>query len=290
MLRATAAVVATVVTSLLVLEGPRLLLRLSAQQATAAPPPSRQFEVASVKPNTSGRRASSINVQPGGRFDATNVPLERLIVSAYRILPEQQLLGASGWVKTDPFDVVAKSDGPATAEEMSEMLRSLLEERFSLEVHRETRELPIYALVVSRPDGTLGDQLKRSGIDCAALSARARSAVTVPSPPSAPGEPPCGTQMRPGRFTGRGTALSQLAMSLGATAGRIVQDKTGLTGTFDIELSWTPERGGQLGPGGIDGGVSLFTAIQEQLGLKLESQRGPVEVIVIDSVSRPTSD
>lgn len=125
--------------------------------------------------------------------------------------------------------------------------------------------------------------------------------MPLPAPPT-PGQPMvCGARMGPGMFSAGGTSLSQLATSLGVNVGRIVQDKTGLSGNYDVELSWTPERGAgpggppgaatPLGPGGADGsGVSIFTAVQEQLGLKLESQRGPVEVVVIDSVSQPTPD
>jgi uncharacterized protein (TIGR03435 family) len=169
-------------------------------------------------------------------------------------------------------------------------------------VHRETRELPIYALVVGRKDGQLGPQLKKTALDCAAINA-ARQSGTPASPPQ-PGQPPgCGIRMGFGQLTSTGLPLTNLASSLVMVVHRSVIDRTGLAGGFDFDVKWTPD---QLPPrpaglpadqpirmNGVEidpNGPSIFTALQEQLGLKLEAQRGPVEVLVIDRVARPTPD
>jgi len=183
---------------------------------------------------------------------------------------------------------------------MQALVQGLLAERFKLVVHRETREIPIYALVMAKADGTRGPQLLPSTTDCdainAAANAAARSGGAPPVPAAANGRPLCGTRTTPGRMMAGAVAMSNFARNLSNFAGRITVDKTGLTGLFDLELQWTPDQlppEGSLPPGlpgpPVDG-PSLFTAVQEQLGLKLDSQRGPVEVLVIDSAERPTPD
>jgi uncharacterized protein (TIGR03435 family) len=272
--------------------------------ATAAPidAPKRQFEVASVKVNKSGDNRVMLGLQPGGRFTASNVPLRNLITQAYRI-QATQLVGGPDWIRSERFDISAKADGDPSQEQIAEMMQALLAERFALAVHRDTREMPVYALSLARADGRLGDKLKPSAVDCEALFGRGRGRGGLPPAP-APGAPvQCGMRMGPGLMNAGSTTLDQFANSLGLNVGRIVQNKTGLTGRYDIELSWTPEgRGG--GPAGAPGGapapggfpapdasgVSIFTAIQEQLGLKLDSTRAPIEVLVIDSVTMPTPD
>jgi uncharacterized protein (TIGR03435 family) len=272
-------------------------VRLSAQQ-----PP--QFDVASVKPNKSADNRVMIGMQPGGRFTATNVSARQLITNAYRVQPFQ-IVGGPSWIETDRFDIAAKGAGDVPPDQMQAMLRGLLAERFGLVAHSESRDMPIYALTLARPDGKLGPKMKESTIDCQALMGRGRGAAPGPPAPPPPtaagGPPPCGMRIGPGSLSSGGMAIAQLTQSLGPMSGRVVQDRTGLTGSYDFELSWTPDAsigggGGPLGGGGAapppssDGGASLFTAIQEQLGLKLESTRGPVDVVVIDKISQPTPD
>jgi uncharacterized protein (TIGR03435 family) len=182
------------------------------------------------------------------------------------------------------------------------MMQSLLEERFKLAVHRETRELPIYALVLARKDGKLGPELKVSTADCAAFAARGQG-PSVPPPPK-PGERPiCGIRMGFGEIAGSGFALSAFANAISPTVQRIVVDRSGLSGNYDWYVKWTPERLPQRAPGtpadqpfrmnGVEidpNGPSIFTAVQEQLGLKLEGSRGPVEVLVLDHIERPAPD
>jgi uncharacterized protein (TIGR03435 family) len=175
------------------------------------------------------------------------------------------------------------------------MIRALLAERFKLTVHNETKDLPIYALVMARSDGRLGPELHRSETDCAALMAAGRGRGAPPAPPQ-PGAPmPCGVRIGPGNLAAGGAALSQVASSLSMFVGRVVLDRTGLTGAFDINLTWTPDQMPQRPPGAPDlpidpNGPSIFTAVQEQLGLKLDSARGPVEMLVIDRAEHPVED
>jgi uncharacterized protein (TIGR03435 family) len=261
------------------------------------------FEVASVRPNKSGEPFVRLGIQPGGRYTATNVPLRLLIRDAYQV-QDFQIIGAPDWVNSDRFDIVAKAEGdvPPSAPggppgPIQFMLRALLAERFNLTMHSEQRELSIYALVLARADGKLGPQLRPAAVDCAAVMATRRGGP----PPAAPqpGERmPCGMRIGPGQLTGGSLPLSQLASTLSPFVQRVVVDRTGLSGNFDFDLTWTPDQipQGPPPPGApqlppIDpGGPSILTAVQEQLGLRLDSARGPVEVFVIDRVAQPTPD
>lgn len=262
-----------------------------------------KFEVASVRENTSGDGKMMFGIQPGGRFTTVNVPLWDLIRQAYG-LQRSQLVGGPDWMETARFDIVAKGEGDIARGAgpggppgpLNFMLQDLLEDRFKLRAHRETRELPIYALMLARTDGKLGPGLNASTIDCASMAARGR--LGPPPRSMAPGErPPCGMRMAPGHLIGGGMPISQLTLPLSQFAQRMVVDRTGLSGNFEFDLKWTPDAlpPGAPPPGAppltIDpNGPSLFTALQEQLGLKLESERAPVEVLVIDHVERPTPD
>jgi uncharacterized protein (TIGR03435 family) len=269
-------------------------------QTMAPAEPRPKFEVASVRENTSASNQVSIGLQPGGRFGASNMPLVILIRSAYR-LQDSQLIGAPDWIETTRYDITAKAEGelppsspigpPSTG---MMMLQSLLEERFKLKVHREVRELPVYALVAAQSNAKFGPQLMRSDVDCQVKS-------TAPEKPSE--WPRCGTSMGFGEMKGRARPMTLLASMLSQVVQRSVVDRTGLAGGYDFDLRWTPDQlparpagtpadqpfrmnGVEIDPNG----PSIFTAIQEQLGLKLESTRGPVDVLVIDHVERPTPD
>ena len=284
---------------------------LAAQTPQSAPAP--EFEVASIKPNNSGDGRVMMQVQPG-RYMATNVTLRLLIRNAYQ-LQDFQITGGPSWIASDRFDIVAKmpdgfqppmspptpGSGPGPVQLM---MRALLAERFKLVVRNETKDAPIYALVLARSDGKLGPALKKSDVDCAAVMAAARGRGRGPAPgPPQPGERmPCGIRIGPGNMSVGGSTLAQFANSLGMFAGRIVQDRSGLTGAWDIDLTWTPDQMAQRPPGAGDAppqingvaidpnGPSLFTAVQEQLGLKLDSQRGPVEMLVIDRAEKPVEN
>ena len=259
------------------------------------------FEVASIKPNKSDSNRVDITPQ-GGRFTATNVSLGGLIRIAYgtpRALPLNQLSVSAKWIggpgqrylESDRFDVVAKAEGDPSPAQMNLMIRTLLADRFKLVVHHETKQLPMYALVLARTDGRLGPRLRRSDVDC--------SDPGNAPPPAADGTPSCGFRSFPGKATGRVTmsALAQRMLSNALDDHRPVEDRTGLAGTFEFDLEWTPDRPAPPRPADappappIDpNGASIFTALQEQLGLKLEPQNGQIDTLVVDSAEQPTPD
>jgi uncharacterized protein (TIGR03435 family) len=273
------------------------------QQPAPAQPPPAVFEVASVKPNQSGELGIRMQIPGTDRFTATNVPVRELIRMAYDT-QDVRLVGGPDWIRSERFDIVAKSEQPFPAwgpagppMPLLLMLRALLADRFGLVIHQETRELPVYALVLAREDRRFGPDLNASKLDCAS-QARAGRAGPPPGPPANPAEPTCGMRIAPGQMVIGGTPISQLASVLSQFVQRVVLDRTQLTGPFDLRLSWTPERmpQGTPPPGApplppVDpNGPSLFAALQEQLGLKLESTRAPLEVLVIDRVDRPRAD
>lgn len=248
------------------------------------------FDVASIKRNLSGNEGSRGRIQPGGRVSFTNEPLRRMILDAYQ-LQEFQLVGGPDWVTTDRWDVVAKADGDPPIIQVVEMLRTLLADRFQLVTHRETREAPIYALVIARPDHQLGAELHRSSTDCAALAADARARGGTP-PPTINGRVSCGMNTNTGYLEANAVTMGVFARRISAIADRTVVDKTGLTGNFDLTLRWTPDAspGADRPTLANNDSPTFFTAVQEQLGLKLESQRDSVEFLVIDSVAHPVED
>ena len=246
-----------------------------------------RFDVVSVKPNRSGE----MNIRwtfESGRFTAVNVTLKMLVSTAYgppqQPLPDFQIVGGPPWLATDRFDVTANGDGGAA---LPALLRQLVEDRFAVRARFESRELPVYALVLVRNDGTLGPRMRRNDRDCAAVAAGRTQ-----------GEP-CGGELFPGRVSARGVTPTQMVSALARlmpNVGRPVIDRTGLEGMYDLDLSWTPD---QLLPNQAPdtpiqvfdpNAPSLFTALQEQLGLKLDSQRGAVNVLVIESARQPTPD
>jgi uncharacterized protein (TIGR03435 family) len=256
------------------------------------------FDVTSVKPNKSVDAPSRLGFQPGG-FTATNETLRRVIGEAYgplQPLPGFQILGGPDWMDTDRFDIVAKVEGTPSPVARQAMLRTLLTDRFKLTVHGETRALPIYWLVMARNDGTLGPQLRRSDVDCAALDAARRRGE--PPAPALPGPvPACALRFGVGQLTAKGMTMAQLAgMALSRFVNRVVVDRTGLSGGFDWTLEWTPDQAPSGRAAAVESQTndpnhpSLFTAVQEQLGLKLTSEKGPVQVLVIDAVERPVAD
>jgi uncharacterized protein (TIGR03435 family) len=269
------------------------------------------FEVASVKPNNTPPTGPTAFGRPSpGRFNLTYISLRQLIGIAYG-MRDEQLIGVPSWAQSTHYDINAKAPAdaplqlsqPGEPTPMALMLRSLLADRFQLKAHPEKRELQVYLLVLARPDKKLGPKLVPEETDCATIVAQRRS--QPPQPPQRFGDVPvCGMQSGLGRLVGRSIALAPafIGMLQGQT-GRLVLNRTGLTGTFDIDLTWTPERipprpaGApaegpyQIGPFTIDpDGPPLLTALQEQLGLKLESAKESTDVLVVDTVSQLTPD
>lgn len=215
-----------------------------------------------------------------------NAPLLLLIQSAYGFR-DSQLVDVPEWASSARFDVTAKAGADINPEQRTLMLQALLGERFKLAVHREFREMPIYALVAARDDRRVGPNLRRSEIDCSpeARSTRPGTAGAGTSPSTGGiNRPTCGSFTVGSSLVAGGITLAQLASALTRRVDRIVVDRTGLDGLFDVDLTWTA-----LTPAS-DAGPSIFTAVQEQLGLRLERARGPVEVLVIDRVQRPTEN
>jgi len=255
------------------------------------------FEVATVRENTSGDARTRIEVV-NARFSAINMTLRELVSIVYpteggRFRHASQLVGGPGWFNSARFDIIARAEGfrgdtnrpgftatdteRESVERVRLMVRRLLSERFKLRVHAEKRQMPIYELVMLKIGGHLGPDMKRSTTDCAAEWKKqgmpdARSLA-------------CGSIQGPrGRMTGHAAEIGPLVRDLYDWAGRPVVDRTGLTGRFDFTLNWAPE-------GSTDTDApSIFTALQEQLGLKLQPARGVVEVLVVDSVESPTPE
>jgi uncharacterized protein (TIGR03435 family) len=239
-----------------------------------------KFDVASIKPSAVNDGRFAYRGLPGGALSATGVPLKMLLMEAYNV-QAFQISGEPDWVNTARWDIEAKVEGVQgrlSQAQHGAMLRVLLEDRFQLKVRRETREMPIYALVVEKGG----------------------SKVTLHT-----GEPPPpGQGIRQGRglFSVKKGGMALLTAQLERQLARVVIDRTGLMGDYDYTLEWTPEAG----QGGAESlglppqvepvapsdskGPSLFTALQEQLGLKLESQKGPVEIIVIERVEKPSEN
>ena len=269
---------------------------------SAQAPATPTFDVASVKPNRSVGGGGTAGFQPGGRFRSINITLQGLISTAFgtdRPLLVAQIVGGPDWIATDRFDITAKMGSDASQDmkelyrQMPMLIRTLLEDRFKLKTHRETRQLPVYALVLDRKDRKLGPQLRRSVVDCLALSDTARVGTPRPAPPR--DRPACGVRFGSGTLSASGFSMANLVGTLSANVGRVVLDRTGLTGEFDVELQWTLDRVPLAGdastnPAPSPDGPSIFTAVQEQLGLKLESVKGPVDVLVIDHVEQPTEN
>jgi uncharacterized protein (TIGR03435 family) len=262
-------------------------ISLRAQSADQKPV---AFDVASIKPSTSVDRLSGIQRQPGGRVTITNMTLRTLVTFAYQI-SGNQLVGGPGWADRDAFDILARMNGnpswgtPGSGypDAAQQAMQSLLADRFKLKIHREKREMEVYALVLAKP-ATPGPALMRSTNDCKALAEQARQGQTPPPKPAGAGPTPCSILGAVGRISFDGFGMAQVANMLIGQAGRIVVDRTGLSGNWQFILTFAPE-------GATDSNVpSLFTALQEQLGLKLESTKAPVDVVVIDQVERPTPD
>ena len=254
--------------------------------AQAPPPPSHatatapmpSYEVISVKQDKPAQIAQmwSASIQPDG-YSAKGITLMYLLMYAYKISPNYRIIGAPGWWDENRYDIQAKvgdSDLPAFQKlpypQREAMLQQVLTERFMLKVHREVRTQPIYSLAV------------------------ARQGVLTEAPPPLDGKP-VGMGMRPGRGDRAGQRVmtdfttASLAANFSGMLGRVVVDNTGLAGQYHADLHWTPDRGPGAGSDSATD-LSIFTALQEQVGLKLVPTKGPVEVLVIDHVELPSEN
>ena len=253
------------------------------------------YEVASIKPVKFGPGVISIDFLPEG-FRARNTTLQILIQFAYSV-EENQISGGPSWLDRESYDVEAKVDSPLRDKllkltedqrqvEQQPMLQALLAERFKLELHRETKELPVYNLVIAKNGPKLSEAKPGDTYPGGLTGLDGRGAPHL-------------VQVRRGRgIIGQAVPIGLLVHSLTEELGRPVLDKTGLKGSYDFKLEYAPESQGtnfsEPGTGGTvpreSSGPSIFTAIQEQLGLKLESTKGPVEILVIDHVEKPSEN
>jgi uncharacterized protein (TIGR03435 family) len=290
----------------------KLLLSLTIGLASAAPPSFGQssvvaptthdapaqlpaFEVASIKPTNPAMSGGGVHFTPDG-FSAQGATLQTLLGEAFG-KEDEQIIGAPSWTSTDRFDIQAKvnaSDVPKLKDIMKsdqrwQLVVQLLADRSNLKLHHETKELPVYALVIAKG----GPKLKE-----------AKPGETYPNGQAWPNGGAGLMMMRRGKITGQGVAIAGLVTNLSELGlGRTIVDKTGLAGKYDFTLQWTPDTAPPPTAGGAEGsqpvngaasqtdpGPSLFTALEEQLGLKLEPQKGPVDVIVIDHIERPSEN
>jgi uncharacterized protein (TIGR03435 family) len=252
------------------------------------------FDAASMRQNNSGDQNTSFRRQPGG-LTATNAPAAMFISMAYQLQPFQ-MQGAPGWLNSERYDVVARMAANADAgagaagspDAVAMALRAFLADRLKLAVHWETQQRDVYALVQARPDGKLGPAIRPAAIDCNAQ--RAQGAVP---PANTPERVVCGMRNSAGQILFGGYPLSFFTNAIGGEVGRMVVDNTGLSGAWDFELTYRRERrlaADADNPAADRNLPSLFTAVQEQLGLKLESIKAPVQILVIDHVERPATD
>jgi bla regulator protein BlaR1 len=261
----------SVVASAVVLGGLMLAGSLAPRWiAFAQEQPGPAFEVASVKPAEPSDKPGFLQSAPG-RLNLSGVTVKMLIQQAWAI-SGYRIYGGPFWLDSTRYNIAAKAAdgaGNLTLDQMRPMLQTLLTDRFRLALHREKRELPLYRLVVSKN----GPKLKESAVSGAPQS-----------------------RMATGQITDKKASMDTLASQIGQQLGRFVVNQTGLNGDYDFHVEWTPDPGQNLGgdsdtppPAGADG-PSIFTALQQQLGLKLESAKGPVEVLVIDHAEKPDAN
>jgi uncharacterized protein (TIGR03435 family) len=254
---------------------PALAVFLVASQVCFAQP---QFEVASIKRNVSPDRNSTWRTTPGGRFTGENINLVFLLMTAYKIR-DSQVSGAPGWFESEKYDILAKGEGNPNPDQLMKMLQALLLDRFKLKYHWIAKQLPVYALVPAKNGIKLKESKEGSCQDAGPDQKQA--------PPDQPQQAWCGTYFsRRNQLEGTRITMAQFIAALEFQLDRPVIDKTRLTVPFDVHLEWTPEETAADGPTDIPG-PSIFTAVQEQLGLKLESQKGPVNTLVIDYIEKP---
>ena len=227
--------------------------------AVASAQTSPRFEVASIHPNVTGTEGSVIDLPESGRLRVTNATLKALIRAAYGV-QNDQIAGGPKWLDDDRYDIEARTSGPITENQDQPLLQNLLADRFHLTAHREQRELTVYGLMVAKNGPLIS---KSTGTSSSIHTSHG------------PGE---------SRIAVIGISIGQFAGMLGNRMGRIVIDKTGLSGNYDFTLVWDPD--------GTPGSTvpSVFTALQEQMGLRLDSQKTMVPVLVIDSADHPSDN
>lgn len=246
-------------------------------------------EVASVKLHPPDENQQwMLSPQPGGKLVMRLTP-ERLVAVAYRMQMDQ-VVNAPSWAKSDTYDILVKvREGAAVnIDTIGPIAREIFLERFQGTTHMDTRDLPVYLLIPARDQGSTGPRLMPAQMDCTLRGGPPPPRTAADPAPAAAAR--CGLTQRSGQINMGGFPIDAFARVLSSLAGRVVVNRTGLSGNWDLDLEFAPEAApGAPAPPAADA-PSLFTALQEQLGLKLESTKSPVEITVIDSVEHPTTD
>jgi uncharacterized protein (TIGR03435 family) len=268
------------------------LVAFALVQAISAQTPRVEFDVVSIKRSAPDAVGGSMRNLPDGTSIMSNVRVQQFIAGAAPV-PVREVIGLPDWATTERYDVTAKPPAGSTPQQRSEMWRTFFAERMKLVAHVEERERETFALVLARSDGRLGPQLKPSTLDCS------------PKPPGTPPAPPppppasdrdylnrCGGMFGNGVIVSGATTMEALVFSFAGLAGRQVFDRTGLKGNYALTLKFSPPRTPGISPDAPlpDDAPEFFTALQEQLGLKLQPEKALVTVFVIDRLERPTEN
>jgi len=259
-----------------------VLAGMAARALAQAPEPS--FDVVSIKRNVSDDKSINISSPGGATFNMINVAMVGIVGRAYGV---KTVVNGPDWLTGERYDIIAKTSGTPSADQVDAMLRTMLKQRLKLLAHVEPRQTDVYALVVSRPNHP---GLKPFTRDCDALRAEREEALRAgqqPLPPSPGSGPVCSFSWSSAIYSG-GISLAQLAGIVDGVAGRPIVDRTGLPGRYEFTLRFTSPTA----PPSVasDAAPILFTALQEQLGLRLDAVRAPVDTLVIDHIERPTPD
>jgi uncharacterized protein (TIGR03435 family) len=242
----------------------------------------QEFEAASIKPfapTDMGKIRMGMEMLPGGRISMSGVTVRLLIQQAYGVR-DFQIVGGPDWMRSERYDITAKPAEAASQDQVKVMIQAMLKDRFQLAFHRETKELPTYALVVAKS----GPKMKAAEVRAGGGEGRGRGGRMM---------------MGRGHFEANGVPVSALVNQISNVLGRSVIDKTGLEGDYDFKLDWTPDEsqgglmkglGGETAAPADNPGASIYTALQDQLGLKLESTKGPVEIFMIEHAEKASEN
>jgi len=245
-------------------------LLLGASLLSAQTPPPSEYEVVSIKQSAADAQSGGLRDLPDGTFVMRNQPL-RSILGAGSPVPPSEIEGFPEWVARDRYDITAKPPAGSTRQQRTAMMRRMLEDRFKLKGHVEDRERPTFALVLARSDGRLGPQLKPSALDC-----------TKPNVG-------CGGAFGAGSIESVGLRIDDVIPFFSNLAGRTVINRTGLKGFYALTLRWSPQQP-RTADSPADDSPEFFTAIQEQLGLKLQPEKAKLPVFIVDSIERPSEN
>jgi uncharacterized protein (TIGR03435 family) len=237
------------------------------------------FEAVSIKPNKSGDPLVGLKIMPGGRLVGTNVTVPTLVRLAYNLRLFRLIVGGPDWIRSEHFNVETSAQGNPGFDEIRSMVQSLLADRFRFVAHPETQQLPIYALVASKPGSLPPSDAAKCSTGADGSTSLPFCGALLPSP----------TPITNGRhMIGRSLTIQDLIRQLDGFVDRVVIDKTNLAEKYDVDLTFATQQ--LLTGDATDVPPSLFTALQEQLGLKLDAQTGPVDVLVIDRVEKPSEN